>query len=584
MFVNQFTRCQDFRFWLSIQLKSAFPVDRTEMQWRMCDSYAPIFYGFQCQDAPRTISPLASQYRKKGWGTLVENVCRVLLVEDEYGIRKGISRLIDWTANGFAIVGEVGNGKEAFEKIESLHPHIIVTDILMPEMNGVELTKAVWMHYPAIQVVVLSGYSDYEYVRAAFQYGAVDYILKPMLNPRAFLALLQKAAARIPGLELQKSSLPSKGRMLESFLSSSAAQVRDEEFLQQFPGPSYLIMGMDVSYVFEKPQDMERYESLLREAAGKHMSGFRYSCAVLWNKIIFILVNLEPGRYEEAVAAAEQTAEQVAAYCGDAFFVCSQRADSHAELKQIYRQKFSPLLRRRFYCKEKHFLRSENSESPANPAALEKDLFAGLLRQGRLKEAAAQLKETVQDAVQSHSVEELELRSLVQNAVYQILDACEDAGVSADDLADLKRRSIVQISSVRFAEELAAAVNNISEMISSHAFPRGNGPIDEILRYICRHYSERLTLTDLAQKFNFNYYYLSTYFSTKYEENFSGYLNSVRIEKAKKLLLKKRISVAEVGSMVGYSDNSYFARVFKKGTGITPSEYRQKEPRDGEIT
>ena len=98
----------------------------------------------------------------------------------------------------------------------------------------------------------------------------------------------------------------------------------------------------------------------------------------------------------------------------------------------------------------------------------------------------------------------------------------------------------------------------------------------EILDYISENYAEPLTLHDLADRFSFNYYYLSSYFSVHNKEGFSEYLNKERIKKAKELLSRGDVTVSQVYGAVGYSDHSYFCKVFKKFTGSTPSEFKKK--------
>ena len=130
----------------------------------------------------------------------MQQFCKILIVDDEYIIRQGIKHLLDWEKHGFQVVGEADNGKQALEMIEKDPPDIVLTDIVMPVMDGIELTKMLNIKNSGIQVIVLSGYSDFEYVKSTFQSGAVDYILKPTLNPKELLSVLQKAVQRIPNL------------------------------------------------------------------------------------------------------------------------------------------------------------------------------------------------------------------------------------------------------------------------------------------------------------------------------------------------------------------------------------------------
>jgi len=108
--------------------------------------------------------------------------CSILIVDDELLIRQGLINYLDWESEGFNIVGGAANGKEALEMIEKYKPHIVITDVVMPVMDGIELVKKVKEKYPAIEMIDLSSFEDYEYVRSTFQSGVADYILKPKLN------------------------------------------------------------------------------------------------------------------------------------------------------------------------------------------------------------------------------------------------------------------------------------------------------------------------------------------------------------------------------------------------------------------
>ena len=122
----------------------------------------------------------------------MDNLCKILIVDDEYLLRQGIKHLVDWNKEGFNIVGEASNGKEALELIEKFKPHIIISDVVMPVMNGVDLAKITKTIYPEIQIVILSSHSDFNYVKDTFKLGIVnDYILKPKLNPEELVLLLK---------------------------------------------------------------------------------------------------------------------------------------------------------------------------------------------------------------------------------------------------------------------------------------------------------------------------------------------------------------------------------------------------------
>jgi len=134
----------------------------------------------------------------------------VLIVDDEKLLRQGFIHMADWQREGFEIVGEASNGVDALQQIGKVHPHIVVTDIKMPYMDGIELTKAIKTQYgEQIQVIVLSSFNDYEYVKETLKSGAVDYILKPRMKVSELLDALGKAKERFMDQSLQ--ALPASG-------------------------------------------------------------------------------------------------------------------------------------------------------------------------------------------------------------------------------------------------------------------------------------------------------------------------------------------------------------------------------------
>ena len=116
---------------------------------------------------------------------------RIILVDDEEEVRKSIIRKIDWTAVGFAVVGDAENGEDALEKIENLEPDVVLTDIRMPYMDGLTLAERIRQKYPSMKIVIFSGYDDFEYAKQAIKLNVTEYILKPV-NVEELTAILKR--------------------------------------------------------------------------------------------------------------------------------------------------------------------------------------------------------------------------------------------------------------------------------------------------------------------------------------------------------------------------------------------------------
>ena len=121
---------------------------------------------------------------------------KIMLVDDEEEVRTSIIKKINWKANGFEVVGDAENGRDALEKIENLEPNVIITDIRMPYMDGLALTESIRQRFPSIKVIIFSGFDDFTYAKEAIRLGVTEYILKPV-NVDELTEILKKVRAKL---------------------------------------------------------------------------------------------------------------------------------------------------------------------------------------------------------------------------------------------------------------------------------------------------------------------------------------------------------------------------------------------------
>ncbi|WP_289183724.1 response regulator [uncultured Dubosiella sp.] len=157
----------------------------------------------------------------------------VLIVDDELIIRQGIEYMLNWEEEGFQIIGKAKNGEEALQIIEARHPDIVITDIEMPNMNGLELAEIIAKQHPEIQMIMLSAHQNFEYVRPSFSLGAVDYMLKSALSSEELRKTLKKS---IKGLAKQ-TNLSDAGfsQKISRYLSGYDQEFSYKEFHIEFP-------------------------------------------------------------------------------------------------------------------------------------------------------------------------------------------------------------------------------------------------------------------------------------------------------------------------------------------------------------
>lgn len=171
--------------------------------------------------------------------------------------------------------------------------------------------------------------------------------------------------------------------------------------------------------------------------------------------------------------------------------------------------------------------------------------------------------------------DEYKIKNLAKNLLFNYFVALERLGKVEEDIRD---RCFLEIDRTEDVEAFFAVIRKYvpgQAVDQEKNYDLSYIHIEKMKEYIRNHYREDLKLMDLARQFGFSYCYISTYFKENMPEGFSGYLNKIRIGKARSMLLHTTKSIAEVGSEVGYTDQSYFCRVFKKTTGVTPGRYRR---------
>lgn len=506
--------------------------------------------------------------------------CRILIVEDEYLTRQGIKHLINWEREGFKVVGEATNGQEGLKLVEEFHPHIVLTDVVMPVMDGIAFTKELWARYPDVRVIVLSGFSDFTYVKSTFQHGAVDYILKPTLNPQDLLNTLKKAASQIPSFVLSRGGGDSLETQMNQLLSGFGVEEAMEGLRGFFPYPRFFLVGMHVPYALGNTANLAQQNALLAAAAEEFLPGVAAKTVVVDQKLLLLVVNYTAEPYRALTERVKRMAASLKSRTPKAFYVYSREFSGLNHLKETYQQHFVAYTRQRFYDREAAVLAAESFENTGDAPVFDAAKFTAEVRGQQYREAVDRLCDYVQEARKRRAPGEFELKSLLQDALYQILSAWEEQGLDPEGIGHLKRDCFIRVSEARYAEDLTVAFEMIradfAALVEKYALRSEHQTMQEILDYVAEHYAEPLTLNVLAKKFNFNYSYLSSYFAQHNREGFSEYLNRERIRRAEELLRKEDIPVSEVCGMVGYGDHSYFCKVFKKFTGKTPSQFRKQ--------
>ncbi|MCK8488755.1 response regulator transcription factor [Paenibacillus sp. MBLB2552] len=518
----------------------------------------------------------------------MSELCRILIVDDELLVRQGIKHHLDWEQHGFRIVGEAANGREALELMEPLSPHIVITDIVMPVMDGEEFTRVLKARYPQVEVVVLSSFGEFEYVRSTFQSGVADYILKPKLETEELLQVLQRTARKIPGLaigETERGGVP-LDRLLERLIDGyepDEGDGRDQRLLEAFPYDRFLLTGTDASEIAGKP---EGYLSGLAAGLESRLSELNFplrihNIYVEGGGQLLLLLNY-PGQHRaEVTDAVCGYALAKAAVMPETTWAIGSEFAGLRDLGNAYREEWLKLLGLRFYFPGKTILQvDELPPATALPTFEMKELMLGI-KKGQAEEVFERLRGLAAEAAGSYRQTPFEFKSFLGNAVFHVTIAALEFHREAKELEASKFTYFKMIDEARNVADALQAFHAFLKEAEARVSARvplpGDGNMKLLLEYIDEHYGEPLSLSSLSRHFHFNPSYLSSYFSTHNDEGFSEYLNRIRIAKAMELLRSDVLPISEIGGQVGYSDPSYFTKVFKKQTGLSPREYRRQQ-------
>ncbi|WP_314000002.1 response regulator transcription factor [uncultured Paenibacillus sp.] len=509
-------------------------------------------------------------------------LCRVLIVDDEILIRQGIKHYLNWEREGFEIVGEASNGQEALESIETLRPHIIITDIVMPIMDGEQLTRTVKARYPDIEVIVLSSFGEFDYVRSTFQSGVADYILKPKLEAQGLLDTLKSAAGRIPSLQFTEQangSEPSLSQMIDRLVNGFETVYDTETVTQTFPYKRFCLLAADFDNpAAEEGTESHRLEDKLERSF--HERAGRVVCHAFpaGGHSLVIVLNFEEANPDNLISAARDIAD-----CApEAAFALSEPFGEFSKLGAVYKESRKLLLRYRFYFPDRRLVIPRELPIPEPKCeSFNLEKFTAEIKRERFEAAFGYLQEHVAVLSGCYTNDAFTFKSFLSNIIFNVTVLLGNMNYDTKDLDDAKYAYFKAIDQARHARQAAGHLNRFikeaEQCIASGNSQTGNPNMRKLLDYIDQHYAEPLTLTEVAKHFHFNPSYLSSYFAAHNKEGFIEYLNSVRIAKASELLVKDNAYISEIGGMVGYSDHSYFCKVFKKITGLSPSQYRRKQ-------
>ncbi|GJM79994.1 hypothetical protein HMSSN139_24900 [Paenibacillus sp. HMSSN-139] len=533
---------------------------------------------------------------------------KVMVVDDETLGRKSIRKMISELSLDVEVMAEAQNGEEALELIEISKPHIVVTDMNMPVMDGQRFLEALHDRYGDIRVIVISGYSQFEYLKAAIRYQACEYLLKPVSVPELRESMVQamEALRRYMSLQQQQRETREMRRMKRAaFLQNVTAQriANRADILQQ---AREMQMDAGIRYRLAVIR-FRRFSEVARTSFHGNAELLMFSIDNILREILgddqmpafiseegtgYCLIVPASSFEGEAFAAAGTAGVTVRFEWLEALHGAVQRTlklevlagvsgvcEGFAELPEAYRAAEGTLLRQAFHGSGLTVSLADHPEQPRKTETLT-SFVAQEIRQafatGNAKDLRRLLDEYLARLDRSADIPIGQVQR--ELAIIREAAVSEMRGIAATHPA---LYDAVAVAGVNDPGELRRLLAGWADAAAEYGAGRRETDSSQLIRhivdYLDAHYFEDISLIDVATRFHLDPSYLSKLFKSATAENFIEYVTRKRIEKACELLRSSERKISEISELVGYENQRYFSQVFKKSTGQTPSEYRDAQ-------
>lgn len=486
---------------------------------------------------------------------------RVLIVEDDKFFRFAVKKVIRWEDYGFEIAGEAVHGAAALEFLKEHPAEIVLTDMSMPVMNGIELTAALKERYPDLLIIALSAYDDFEFVKESLKLGARDYILKQDIEKENMGENLEKLWKKhVRGLLADKQLCSG----ILQYLRGSGAAERVKWYLSlcvERPCGCMLCRIETINSCWQSSQCQKPVwtENALLELHNES------------EHILLLPIQSEHSMKQQMEERSRQLQELEQFLLPEAYLAgCSLPVKDAEELPERYGEACKASAIGTFSSKKKIWLweyEKERYGGREETFLAEKNRYSDIHTLGDAQNTLDSLTSEISRKMPS---EDFILKNylLLMNTISQNLH---------DELGKLEFVKIKEDleGAKLLSEKQEVCAHHLEQLFSEYEKKELHPAIRKGIRYMLQNYSLELSLTDIAEYAALNEGYFSGIFKKETGKSVTEYLNEIRIDKAKELIAETNLKNYEVAEQVGIHNPSYFSTIFKKQAGMTIQEYRQ---------
>ncbi len=501
---------------------------------------------------------------------------KLLLVDDENTIRTILPSIIPFNSYGFEVCDIASNGQEALEKVRENKPDVILLDIRMPEMDGIEFLHQLRAEQIMdIEVVIMSGYSEFEYVRQALKLGVREYLCKPIDEEELF-HILEKI---YQGLEY-KYRMQDKKILQNEWIEIKNIYMSGAPLKKKYDGYSFLhIVILQIGELNEEIA-REKILSQIKQVMNLDSTFLFVSKGCSYTYLIHdtFLEELQLKR-RDLIELIKSNLSEEGIKC---VFLWDRAIFNNIELsfRLLYQEHYYNLLTDLFYHIRDIYEYREDKEYSNWSMCLPDWLVWQEVLLSQMNEECSKYLETIFEEIVMEKPR-IEAIEDIQYRIYYFLEKILANEFGIQEETTLKRpdwkEEICFLTFYDWRERMRCMLKGALLVISDQNNRRNQNQGELIINYVKQHYREAISLNKVAQEFHMHSKYLGKLFIKYTGKPFNTYLNEIRIEEAKKLLTQTNKLIYEVSEHVGYSECKYFVVKFEQIVGVSPSTYRQQK-------
>lgn len=522
---------------------------------------------------------------------------RLLLLDDERVVLNGIQKVFSLRDYGFEVVGALQQPLEALAQLEALRPDLIITDVKMPKMDGLEFSTRVKQILPEVEIVILSGYSDFSYAQTAVRLGVRDYLLKP-IKKDDFSKMLKRMYARIEAKQSRESYFQSLHKLFlnnyeelrnQFFVSLTEEGSYDRNLYQlvmkEYPkdlfDSDFILVRMDIyqmSFSNDFVSEIGRLTEQVTRALniyGRVESYFTDECLYL---VLFYVKPEDEQRIRTVFHVFMESKTQ------EGYTLPAGISRIHRNIESLYLA-YNECLQQIFMAEANIDADSEHNPVRSRemgvqiPYAELDELFHRIAL--GITEGMGELVEKIYKKPKNGNLLyrdfSYSITFLILLRIYQLQDKYDTKAdiiqPSCLDLRYLTRQYPTLDSQKHMVQE---RLTQLSALSADQGTSQASKMVHAAVDYTNRHFCENISLQDVADEIGISKNYFCDIFKKELGMTFISYVTNLRIEKAKELLTGSDMKMYEISDAVGYNDYAYFSQLFKKHTGQTLSAWRGK--------